>query len=366
MHSNSLKYFAKGWNSVVEIDIAAIISNLNYLQSRTPDGTMQMAVVKADAYGHGDVGVSLAVEPHVDWIAVYQVREGATLRKNGITKPILVFGTPTPQNARFYKKYNLTATVSRFEHFDVLPHGVSYHLKFDSGMGRVGFLPEQTTDVQVAIKRFNQISYQGLMTHFASSEVDISPIFEKQVHIFNDIVRQLGSGVIVHASNSGATVHHTNIAYNMIRSGTAMYGFDPNGIYNPNLTPAMTWISRVAQVRWLPAGSGVSYNHSWHMPEDGYVAIVPIGYADGFNRMLSNRVKLAVDGTNYPQVGNVTMDQVVVYLGNNVINPGTEVTVMGGTAEQSVYMWASQLNTITYEVTCMIGNRVKRVYVNNS
>jgi alanine racemase len=364
MNNKSRSYFNKGWNSVAEIDIEAIKSNLQYLLSRTPPGTMQMAVVKADAYGHGDAKVALAIEAEVDWIAVYQVREGIKLRKKGITKPILVFGTPTSDNSRFYKKFKLTATVSRPEHFDLLPAGVAYHLKFDSGMGRVGFLPSELKVVQAAMKRCPQIKYQGLMTHFASSEVPGSPIFDNQIQVFNEIVKYLGSDVIVHASNSGATVHQSDVAFNMIRSGTAMYGFDPNGKFNPMLKPAMTWISKITQVRWLPAGSGVSYNHSWHMPEDGYVGIVPVGYADGFNRLLSNRVKLSVNGTDYPQVGNVTMDQVIVYLGRDSVEIGTDAIVMGGGGEQSVYNWASILNTITYEVTCKIGNRVKRVYVN--
>jgi alanine racemase len=362
MHNLSQIYFEKGWNSVAEINVSAIISNLRYLLSRTPSGTMQMAVVKADAYGHGDVNVALAVEPHVDWIAVYQVREGARLRKKGVTKPILVFGTPTIQNAMYYKQFDLTATISRLEHFEVLPNGISYHIKFDSGMGRVGFLPSQSGEVLAAIHRTSRLHYQGLMTHFASAESVDSVIFEKQIAVFNTVVRDLGSGVIVHAANSAASLHQSEVAFDMIRSGTAMYGFDPNGVYNPMLIPAMTWISKVAQVRWLPAGSGVSYNHSWHMPEDGYVAIIPVGYADGFNRLLSNRVKLSVNGTNRPQVGNVTMDQVVVYLGNDAVEPGTEVTILGGSGEQSAFTWADILNTITYEVTCMIGNRVKRVY----
>lgn len=363
MNPISEKALAGGWNSVAEINIDAIRHNLWVLREYADPNIKQMAVIKADAYGHGAAKVGRFIESDVDWIGVYQVREGAELRKKGVEKPILVFGTPTEQNREYYLDFNLTATVSDFAHFSILLPGTSYHIKFDTGMGRVGFLPEMLEDVQKAIESEQLLRYTGLMTHFATSEVPDSSIFESQKRHFERIVAQLGNGVLVHASNSGATMHQSDVAYDMIRNGTAIYGFDPNGVYNPSLKPALTWISKLVQVRKMPKGSGVSYNHTWHMPEDGYVGIIPVGYADGINRRLSNKMKVEINGKEYPQVGNVTMDQIMVYLGSDECNVGDEVLILGGTGACSAYAWADLLGTITYEVTCAIGNRVKRVYI---
>ncbi|MCH8495853.1 MAG: alanine racemase [Balneolales bacterium] len=363
MNAKSENAFTKGWSSVAEIDVQAIRSNLSALRSHSTANIKQMAVIKADAYGHGAAKVGRFIESDVDWIGVYQVREGAELRKKGVEKPILVFGTPTEQNREYYLDFNLTATVSDMSHFAILLPGTSYHIKFDTGMGRVGFLPEMLDDVQKVIESEHLLRYTGLMTHFANSEVPGSPLFESQKRNFERIVEELGEGVLVHASNSGATMHQTGVHYDMIRNGTAIYGFDPNGVYNPSLKPALSWFSKLVQVRKMPKGSGVSYSHTWHMPEDGYVGVIPVGYADGINRRLSNKMKVEINGKEYPQVGNVTMDQIMVYLGSDKPDIGEKVLILGGTGGCSAYAWADLLGTITYEVTCAIGNRVKRVYV---
>lgn len=358
-----LTFLEEGWSSIAEVNTHAIRENLRWLRSRVDPGILQMAVIKADAYGHGAAEVGIRIQDDIDWIGVYQVREGAELRDSGISLPILVFGTPTAETARFYLEYNLVATVSRFEHFDVLLPGTAYHIKFDTGMGRVGFLPEDVTRVEREIHTQAHIRYTGLMTHFADSEVIGSEIFEVQKEHFSQIVEKLGEHVTVHASNSGATVHQQHVHYDLIRNGTSIYGFDPNGKSNASLTPALAWKSRLVQVRHLPKGAGVSYSHKWHMPTDGFVGIIPVGYADGINRNLSGKMVVEIGGKTYPQVGNITMDQIVVFLGSDDIQVGSEVVLLGGRGDTSAYRWADILGTITYEVTCMIGNRVKRVYI---
>lgn len=354
--------FDEGWYSVAEIHSKHLLDNLSYLRSCADPGVLQMAVIKADAYGHGAVDTAGIISNAVDWIGVYQVREGAELRQSGIDKPILVFGTPTPETARFYLEYQLTATVSCLEHFDILYPGTSYHIKFDTGMGRVGFLPGMAERVEKEIHAQPHLRYTGLMTHFADSERIESTIFAAQCEAFAGVVEKLGEHVTVHAANSGATIHQTGVHFDMIRNGTALYGFDPNGKVNPRLKPAMTWRSRVSQIRQLPKGSGVSYSHTWHMPDDGNLAIIPVGYADGLNRNLSNKMMVQIGEKYYPQVGNITMDQIVVYLGNDQIEAGSDVVLLGGTDKTSAYVLADLLGTITYEITCMVGNRVRRIY----
>lgn len=354
--------FNEGWNSVAVVDLKAISQNLAILKSRVPAGTLQMMVVKADAYGHGAVHVARHAGREVDWFGVANPLEGKELRENGITLPILVFGTPHAGNRDLYLEFDLVATISQPGHFEILLPGTRYHIKFDTGMGRVGVLPGELDSVLTKIDRFRGLNFEGIMTHFAGSEAIGSMVFQRQCENFGKIAGVFGRDVLMHASNSGATLHKNDVHFSMIRSGTAAYGFDPNGIENPDLTPAMRWVTRLAQVRRMPAGAGVSYSHSWHLPADGNVGVIPVGYADGLTRKLSNQILLNINGTDYPQAGNITMDQVMIWLGDDAPATGSLVEILGGKGRQSAYQWARLLGTITYEITCLVGNRVKRVY----
>lgn len=357
-----LEHSKEGWNSIVIVDTSAIIYNLNYLRKHSGDVLLQMAVVKANAYGHGAVDVAKAVNEQVEWFGVSSVLEGVELRDAGILKPIMVFGTPFRESAHFYSDFDLVAVVSQFHHFELLKSGTSYHLKFDTGMGRIGFRPEELYQVLENVDSYNNLSLGGIMTHFASAEEVDQPVFSEQMQNFDLIGSSFGKSIIRHVANSAASLHQSDIGLDMIRSGVAMYGFDPRGTYNNALKPALSWISRLAQVRFMKKGEGVSYSHSFHMPEDGFIGVIPVGYADGLPRRLRNRLRLKIGDKTYPVVGNITMDQIMVYLGTEPLEAGSEVLIMGGTEDQSVYRWAELMGTIPYEVTSVIGNRVKRVH----
>lgn len=354
------KSLSDGWNSVALIDLKAIKSNLKFLKSRVGDA-MQMAVVKANAYGHDAVLVSVGIQDDVDWFGVSSVKEGFELRQHGIMKPIMVFGSPHPKNAHYYTDFGLTAVVSHDEHFGILKPGTSYHIKFDTGMGRVGLRPENIKQAITAISKRRDIHFEGVMTHFATAELHPSSVFDTQMEQFLKIKTVFDGSVIFHSANSGATIHQSNVGFDMIRSGIAMYGFDPSGQINPNLKPAMKWISRISQIRYLKAGDGVSYSHSFTMPVNGYVGVIPVGYADGLLRKLANRISIRCNHVDYRQIGNVTMDQIMIYLGDQKPENYSEVLVMGGVGNQSVYHWAQLLETIPYELTSAIGSRVKRI-----
>lgn len=363
MHQNLKSSFEQGWNSVAIVDTNAILHNLRTLKTMSGgEDLKQMAVVKANAYGHGAVDVAIAVRDQVQWFGVSSVREGMELRQAGIMKPIMVFGTPFSESVRFYTEYGLTAVLSQLHHFDILIPGTSYHIKFDTGMGRVGFRPEQLDDVLRAVESRMDVHLGGVMTHFASAEESDAHVFDQQLSTFNSIRKSFGKQVMIHAANSAASLHQQGVGFDMIRSGVAMYGFDPRGNYNPALKPAMEWYSRLAQVRFMRKGEGVSYSHSFHLPDDGYIGVIPVGYADGLPRRLRNRLHVKIGDKVYPQVGNVTMDQIMVYLGQDQPDTSELVLLMGGTSEHSVYRWAELLETIPYEVTSVIGNRVKREY----
>lgn len=359
---NPATHYTNGWNSFAYIDIEAIIHNLNVLKSRSGgDGLKQMAVVKANAYGHGAVEVSLGVRERVDWFGVATVQEGAELRNAGIMKPIMVFGSPYPESVHFYPEYGLTAVVSALEHFGRLLPGTKYHIKFDTGMGRLGAFPDQIGSVLKSVDSHSSLILGGVMTHFASAEEVDSRVFYMQLETFNRIKTFFGDDILFHAANSAASLHQQSIGFDMIRSGVAMYGFDPRGSYNTALRPALEWVSRLAQVRFMKKGDGVSYSHSFHLPKDGWVGVIPVGYADGLPRRLRNRMAVSINGKLYPQVGNITMDQIMVWLGHDNLDVDLPVILMGGTEDTSVYRWAKLLGTIPYEVTTSIGNRVKRV-----
>ena len=359
---NLKTHYTNGWNSLACIDIQAIIHNLNVLKLRSGgDRLKQMAVVKANAYGHGSKEVAIGVRDEVDWFGVATVQEGADLRNAGIMKPIMVFGSPYPESVHYYPEYGLTAVVSAMNHFDRLLPGTKYHIKFDTGMGRLGILPDQIDNALKSIDSHSNLIFGGVMTHFASAEELDTRVFDSQLAAFNRIKSSFGNDVMFHAANSAASLHQQSIGFDMIRSGVAMYGFDPRGSYNSALKPALEWISRLAQVRFMKKGDGVSYSHSFHLPKDGWVGVIPVGYADGLPRRLRNRMFVTINGKLYPQVGNITMDQIMIWLGDDKLDVDVPVTLMGGTEDTSVYRWADLLGTIPYEVTTSIGNRVKRV-----
>lgn len=355
-----LQFFDEGWNSIAIIDLEAIRQNLKYLKDRS-GAPLQMAVVKANAYGHGAVDIAIGVADMVDWFGVAGIREGIELRRQGIMKPILVFGTPTRGSSSFYNEYGLTATVSQIEHFDILQPGTRYHIKFDTGMGRVGIRSEAAREIVRLVMSRPHLKLGGVMTHFADAEISGSIVFENQLRSFETIRSLFPGDLIFHASNSAASLHQSGTGFDMIRSGVAMYGFDPRGDWNPWLRPALAWWSRLVQVRKMKANEGVSYSHSFRMPHDGYIGVVPVGYADGIPRRLRNRVRFGIGDSEYAQVGNITMDQSMVFLGREPLSTDVPVLIMGGTDSLSVYRWARLLGTIPYEVTTSIGNRVLRI-----
>lgn len=360
---NLLDFTKDGWNSLAVVNTDAIIHNLNYLRKNSGDVTNQMAVVKANAYGHGSVEVAMAVNDHVEWFGVSSVLEGSELRLNGISKPIMVFGTPYKESNHFYNEFDLTAVISQLHHFEILNPNTKYHIKFDTGMGRLGFKKDELKAVLKKVDTHNHLHLGGIMTHFASAEELETDVFDAQMSLFQTIEQAFDRSILRHVANSAASLHQTGIGFDMIRSGVAMYGFDPRGSYNPALKPALTWISRLGQVRFMKRGEGVSYSHSFHMPQDGYIGVIPVGYADGLPRRLRNRLRVRIGEKTYPVVGNITMDQIMVYLGAEPLEMGLDVIIMGETGEQSVYRWAELMGTIPYEVTSMIGNRVKRVHI---
>lgn len=350
------------YHSHVEIDRSVLRANARYLHRNLNSGVTSIAVIKADAYGHGAVEVARTLDDIYAMFAVANVTEAVELRESGVTRPILVFGVPTPRTADAYPEHDLAAVVSSEDHFGILRPGTSYHVEIDSGMGRLGILPEKMESVYKTITSESHIRCRGVMTHFATADERDSQVLADQKSVLKQIRDIFGGDFQVHAANSAASLAHPDTHIDMVRHGIALYGYDPTPDPTDELRPVMKWKSWVAQCKRVRKGRAISYGATWQAPEDGYYAVIPTGYADGYRRNLSGRMPVRINGKWYAQVGRVTMDYVMVWLGEDEITPGTEVLVMGGERNHAG-KWAEAIGTIPYEICCGIHPKVPRVMV---
>lgn len=351
-------------NSFAEISLSAISKNIQSIKKKSGNKKI-LAVVKCDAYSHHAVRVASRIENQVDWLAVANVDEGIELRMGGIKKPILVLGVPTYKNAAAYQTHNLTATVSHRTHFSILMDGTSYHINFDTGMGRLGFVPEQAEEVRQLAVANQRLICSGIYSHYATSDDPGSDYVQTQHERFVKILDHFGEIPLVHMSNTGAVANYPNLNhFDMIRTGLGMLGYNPGETRHDWLEPALTWKSTIAQVRPIKKGDVVSYSSTWMCPEDGYLATIPVGYGDGIPRSLSNKLKVNIGGKLYPQVGNVTMDYIMIYLGEDQIPTEQEVILMGKNG-WTAHDWADQGKTNVHEIMTNIQGRVLRRFIDS-
>lgn len=349
-------------NSFVEINLSALEHNIQVLQSHLSDDVGQMAVIKSNAYGHGAVEVAKSIQKNIDWLAVNDVDEGMELREAGIDLPILVFGVPTRTTAPAYTDYDLTATISSLQHFDILRPGTEYHLNFDTGMGRLGLLPDEVPETKGAMETTTGITCTGIYSHFATADDPGSEKAEHQLSVFESLRKRFDSDLLTHMANTGGTVFYPSSHFDMVRTGIGIYGYAPGSTPLEDLTPAMGWQSHFAQIKKVSRGDSVSYGARWHAPENGYVGVVPVGYEEGVPRILTGNLEVAVEGSFLPVVGTVTMNYIMVYLGSYPkFEEGTPVQILGREALTAAE-WARRTETIPYEIVCGISSRLPRVY----
>ncbi len=349
-------------NSVAEINLKKISDNITYLKKKV-SGKKILAVVKCDAYSHGAVMCSKHIEDDVDYFAVATVDEGIELRMGNIKKPILIFGVPTAETAAAYQTHNLTATVSHKVHFSTLMDGTSYHLNFDTGMGRLGFLPEEAAEIRKLAVANQRLICSGIYSHYATSDDPGSDFVGVQHNRFKEILAHFSEVPLVHMSNTGAILNYELNHFDMVRTGLGILGYNPGKTRYKDLQLALTWKTKIAQVRKIKKGTPVSYSSTWKAPEEGYLATLPVGYADGIPRALSNRLKVSINCKMYPQVGNVTMDYIMVYLGSDRVSAGSEVILLGNDA-WNAYDWAEHGSTNVHEILTNLSERVQTSYLN--
>ena len=378
--------------AVAEVDLEAIRHNVRRLMRDLPAGAVHCAVVKADGYGHGAVpAAGAALEAGSTWLGVATAPEAEELRAAGFTAPILIFGPLT--GAGLERAGAACAEVVAWsEPFiaEAVRLGVRVHVKYDTGMGRLGVPRHEVVEFCEHAEAGGVLS--GLMSHFATADEADTSFFELQLARFTELAGTLKErypGLICHTANSAATLRGPRAHFDMVRTGIAMYGLAPanEDPFKDGLRPAMKLASYIAGVREAATGDSVGYGRTFVAEEPTRIGIVPIGYADGVRRALGNRAEVLVAGRRCPIVGRISMDQMTVRLPDDWGAPGDEVVLFGaagdGVAGGSTVAWAAPdgprvdapatprilceetarlLGTINYEVACDVAPRVARRY----
>lgn len=364
-----------------EVDLGAVAHNVREIRRITAKNAAVMAVVKANAYGHGAAAVSkAALEGGAGWLGVARVSEGAELRAAGIEAPVLVLGYTPPQAVATALRLNLSLTAYTLD-MAVTAAGVAaslgvkarLHFKVDTGMGRLGWLPEKKA-VQEILKAAGLpgVEAEGIYTHFAAADARDKTYTLLQLEKFLTLVRQLEKAGLEfplrHAANSAAIMEVPDSHLDLVRAGIALYGLYPSDEVDRSkvgLKPALSLKARVAHVKEVPAGFAVSYGCTYVTSRPTVIATLPLGYADGYSRLLSSKGEVLLGGQRVPVVGRVCMDQIMVDAGRVPgVRPGDEAVLIGrqGGGEISADEVARWIGTINYEVTCMVSGRVPRVY----
>lgn len=365
----------KQYATWVEVDLGAIGAHVRYFKSHT--GVQVMAVVKANAYGHGAIRVARAARSAgADWLAVARVEEALELRAAGIEAPILILGYTPPDQVPAMIAGHISMTVWEASQVDHIARAASaagveaqLHLKVDTGMNRLGVKPDEALALAQHVGGSGGVALQGLFTHFARADEADSTTTDRQAARFAEVVASLeAAGLrppVVHCSNSAAALTRADTRYDLVRIGIAMYGLRPSAAcpLPGGFRPALTWKTVLSRVASLPPGEGVSYGHVYVTRREERIGTAPVGYADGFRRVAGNEV--LVGGVRVPVVGRVTMDQIMLQLDAvPEARAGDEVVLIGGQGGETITAdeVAAHWGTINYEVTSAIMARVPRRY----
>ena len=367
--------------SFAEINLSAIDHNLNEIKKLLSENVKTLAVVKADAYGHGLVPVSKHIESKVDYFAVATVEDALALRENGVKKPVIILSYTSPLQYDALLGNDITATIYNVDEARLLSDmaeekgvKVKIHVPVDTGMGRIGFTPdEKGADAVCEIFRMKGLYLEGLFSHYATADCEDKTVAQKQSELFDNFIGMLeAKGVnipIKHINNSAGTIDLPK-KYDMCRVGIALYGLYPSDEVNKEnlkLKPAMSVFSHIVHLKTVPAGTKIGYGHIYEAPSERRIATISIGYADGYKRCLTGVGYVLVGGRKAPIVGKICMDQFMADVTDIPdIKVGDTVVVMGkdGGEEISAEKLGSMCHSFNYEIICSFMPRVKRIYVN--
>jgi alanine racemase len=375
----------------VEIDHINLVHNVKQIRNLLEPTTSLLAVVKADAYGHGALKVAKTLlKAGANYLAVATVHEGKLLRKSGIEEPILLLGAANSRREiELIKKYLLEPSIVSIEQakefqdcLGQLP-GKTFpiHLKVDTGMSRLGIPYAELAKVCNEIRKLDKLKIESIYSHFATAEDQDLTILTQQHQCFEQAIASLeelfdhAKKPLFHLANSAGLMVDKKMHYDMVRPGLALYGLYPAAHFHDKLElkPVMSVKARITQVKTLPKDTGISYGHTFKTERESKIAVVGIGYADGVSRQLSNKLEVLLRGQRVQQVGNITMDQLMLDITDldtdlardgHQVEAGEIVTLIGSDASAFITAddWADNLNTISWEVLCGFKNRLPRVH----
>lgn len=361
------------------IDLGAIAHNLTEIKKKLQPGVLSLAIVKADAYGHGAVGVAREIQDRVDYFGIAELGEAVELREAGVTKPILILSYTSPRQYETLITNELTQTIFNYADAVAISEAAvrlkmiaRVHIAIDTGMSRIGFFCND--EAVETVKRINDLPnvyIEGLFSHYACADQVDQTVTDRQTAVFKEFISKLESrGIhipLCHLCNSAGTLVRDE-QFTMVRMGIILYGLYPDPCCcdgSLDLRPAMRIVSHVIHVKEVPAGSGVSYGHTYHTTKPTRIATVCIGYADGYSRALSNKGRVLIHGRFAPIIGRVCMDQLMVDVTDLAdVKVGDEVTVLGPDGDEVITAeeLADLTGTINYEVVCQFQKRVAIVH----
>lgn len=365
----------------VNVDLGAILKNARAIRRHLAPTTQLLAVLKANAYGHGilHVAEALAAARMADALGVASLTEGITLRNHGLTLPILVMGPIRPEEAPLVARHSLTQAVCTKPVALALARAaqrggrdpIRIHLKIDTGMGRYGVPHGEALAFAQWLRQFPSLIMEGMFTHLSCADSDAA-FTRRQLALFRRVAADCERSSIYipqkHAANSMGLLAYPEAQWDMVRAGLSLYGISPKARWTPPvpLTPALTWKSRVALLKSVPAGTPVSYGATHRARRPTTIATIPVGYAHGYSRHLSNQGQVVVGGRRAPVVGRVTMDHIMVDVGaQSTVRAGAPVTLLGRDRAAAVTAddLAAWSGTIPYETLCTISYAVPRHYL---
>jgi len=354
------------------IHLDAIVKNYQMLQKWAGTDVRLMAVVKSDAYGHGMIPVAHALcRAGCPQFAVFDGSEGLTLRDNGIEQPVLILKGADPKNVDRIVEKNLIPALFRLDMAQCLSKAAikqnkqaKVQIKVDSGMNRLGIYPEDLDDFMRAIQKLPGLHINGFMSHFAVADQPEDAYTERQMQIFKEAISPYAN-LTHHIANSGGIVDRKGLNYPIARAGIAIYGSSNSWPLAKQLEPCMTFQSEVIYLKTVPRGETISYGRTYTTKQPTRVATIPVGYADGYNRLLSNKAFVLIRGIRAPVIGRVCMNLIMVDVSNfENLKCGDPVVLLGKQGNDCITAdeLASHANTISYEIMCLLGACNHRVY----
>jgi alanine racemase len=351
----------------IEIDLAQFRKNLQIIREQI-GASLLCLPVKANAYGHGLVGISRAAAAcGVDYLGVSCLREGVLLRQAGVLTPILVLGAIHEDQVDDLIRFNLEFTISSKFKADIVAkkaHGrCRVHLEVETGMQRTGVRCSTALHLIEHLRSLACFEVVGFYSHFATADDPSDPFTLQQMQAFNELTQHPSfQGLIAHIANSGGVMHFPSSHLNMVRPGLMAYGYSSLA----SLAPCFTLKSKVSYFKVVPAGTGISYGHTYITTKQTRIVTIPIGYGDGFRRALSNRGSVLIRGKRFPIAGTICMDQLMVDVGDQEVYVGDEVVLIGRQGEEEIKLSevAALCDTIPYEVLCLFNERIPRIFKN--